>query len=93
MGIGPGNGRGLDCYRRKLEVDCMETTINLDDDLLQEASELTGVKEKGRLIHMGLELLVQREAARQLAAMGGTDPKATLRGLKRRLCCSPDAVR
>ena len=52
----------------------MRTTLNLDDELLAQAREYTGIKEKTALVHAGLKLLVQREAARRLAALGGTEP-------------------
>jgi hypothetical protein len=52
----------------------MRTTLNLDDDLVARASELTGIKEKTALVHAGLEALISREAARRLAALGGTMP-------------------
>ena len=52
----------------------MRTTINLDDQLLAEAQELTGIKGRTTLIHEGLRALVQREAARRLAKLGGTQP-------------------
>jgi Arc/MetJ family transcription regulator len=55
---------------------CMRTTINLDDELVAKAQVYTGVKEKTRLIHLGLEALIQREAALRLAALGGTAPGA-----------------
>ena len=57
---------------------CMRTTINLDDELVAKAQDFTGIKEKTRLIHLGLEALIQREAALRLAALGGTaaDAKA-----------------
>jgi Arc/MetJ family transcription regulator len=44
---------------------CMRTTLNLDDDLIARAQESTGVKEKTRLLHLGLEALIQRESARR----------------------------
>ena len=50
----------------------MRTTLILDDELIARARELTGVEEKTKLIHMGLEALVQRAAARRLAALGGS---------------------
>ena len=53
----------------------MRTTFNLKEQLYQEASRVTGVSEKTALIHMGLEALVRREAAKRLAALGGTQPK------------------
>jgi len=56
----------------------MRTTLNIDTALLAEASSLTGVKQKTVLVRMGLEALVAREAARRLAALGGSErrPKA-----------------
>jgi Arc/MetJ family transcription regulator len=54
----------------------MRTTINLNDELVAKAQVCTGVKEKTRLIHLGLEALIQREAALRLAALGGTAPTA-----------------
>jgi len=50
----------------------MRTTINLDDELVAKAQVYTGIKEKTRLIHLGLEALIQREAALRLASLGGT---------------------
>ena len=52
----------------------MRTTLNLDDELVKEARELTGIQEKTALVHEGLRQLIQREAARRLAALGGTMP-------------------
>jgi Arc/MetJ family transcription regulator len=52
----------------------MRTTINLDDDLLAEAQRLTGIRERTALVHEGLRLLIQREAARRLARLGGSAP-------------------
>ena len=54
----------------------MRTTLILNDDLVAKAREYTGIKEKTRLIHLGLEALIQREAALRLAALGGTAPSA-----------------
>lgn len=51
----------------------MRTTINIDDDLLARASDLTGVKEKTALVRMGLENLIARESAKRLAKLGGTE--------------------
>ena len=52
----------------------MRTTITLDEDLLKEAEELTGITERSKLIHNGLEALIQREAAQRLARLGGSAP-------------------
>jgi Arc/MetJ family transcription regulator len=53
----------------------MRTTITLDDDLMRTAQEYTGVTEKTALIREALKSLVQKEAARRLAALGGTMPE------------------
>jgi Arc/MetJ family transcription regulator len=52
----------------------MRTTINLDDDLVRDARELTGLKETTAIVRAGLTALVEREAARRLARLGGTAP-------------------
>lgn len=49
----------------------MRTTFILDDELIAKARELTGIDEKTKLIHMGLEALVQRAAAKRLSTLGG----------------------
>ena len=51
----------------------MRTTLNIDDELLSRASELTGIKEKTALVRMGLEYLIARESAKRLAKLGGTE--------------------
>jgi Arc/MetJ family transcription regulator len=50
----------------------MRTTLNLDEKLYQDASRLTGIKEKTAVIHKGLEALIAQGHARRLAALGGT---------------------
>jgi len=52
----------------------MRTTINLDDELLSKAQRLTGIKERTALVHEGLRALIEREAARRLARLGGSAP-------------------
>jgi Arc/MetJ family transcription regulator len=51
----------------------MRTTLNIDDSLVEKASELTGIKEKTALVKLGLEALIARESARRLARLGGTE--------------------
>ena len=51
----------------------MRTTLNIDDDILQRASELTGIREKTSLVRLGLESLIARESSRRLAELGGTE--------------------
>jgi len=53
----------------------MRTTLNIDDKLFEEASRLTGVKEKTALLRESLNALIQRESAKRLAQLGGTEPK------------------
>jgi Arc/MetJ family transcription regulator len=53
----------------------MRTTINLDDELLAQAEELTGLKERTALVREGLKALIQRESAHRLALLGGTEPE------------------
>lgn len=53
----------------------LRTTLNLDDELLEEARRLTGVQERTSLIHEGLRALISRESARRLARLGGSEPK------------------
>jgi Arc/MetJ family transcription regulator len=52
----------------------MRTTINLDDQLLDEAGRVSGVEGRTALIHAGLRALIERESARRLARLGGSDP-------------------
>jgi Arc/MetJ family transcription regulator len=52
----------------------MRVTLNIPDDLMKDASNLTGIKQKTALIHAALQLLIQKEAGRRLAALGGTMP-------------------
>lgn len=54
----------------------MRTTVTIDDALVSRAAELTGRVEKSMLIRLGLEALIERESARRLALLGGSDPKA-----------------
>lgn len=52
----------------------MRTTMALDDDLLLRAQDLTGLTEKTALVREALKALIEREAARRLARLGGTEP-------------------
>jgi len=52
----------------------MRTTLALDDELLAKAMEYTGIREKSALIREALRALVEREAARRLARLGGSEP-------------------
>jgi Arc/MetJ family transcription regulator len=52
----------------------MRTTLALDDDLVAEAQRLTGTREKSALVREALRALIERESARRLARLGGTEP-------------------
>ena len=52
----------------------MRTTLALDDDLLAEAEFYTGIREKSALVREALKALIEREAARRLARLGGSEP-------------------
>lgn len=51
----------------------MRTTLNIDEELLDQASKMTGVSEKTKLVRLGLEALIARESAKKLAKLGGTE--------------------
>ncbi len=53
----------------------MRTTLNIDDELLAEAQRVTGMKEKVALVREGLRALIERESARRLARLGGSEPQ------------------
>jgi Arc/MetJ family transcription regulator len=57
-----------------LEALPMRTTVVLDDQLLAKARDYTGIEEKSVLLREALKALVEREAARRLARLGGSDP-------------------
>jgi hypothetical protein len=60
----------------------MRTTLIIDDELLNRARELSGIREKTSLVRAGLEALIAREAGKRLATLGGSEPK--LRSIPRR---------
>jgi len=52
----------------------MRTTVTIDDDLLAKAQDYTGLKETSAVVRAALTALVQQEAARRLARLGGSEP-------------------
>jgi len=60
----------------------MRTTLNVEEKLIEKASELTGVKEKTALVKLGLEALITLESSKRLARLGGTEKK--LKSIPRR---------
>ncbi len=55
----------------------MRTTVTLDDDLLTKAKQYTGVNETSAVLRTALTALVEREGARRLARLVGTEPGLT----------------
>ena len=53
----------------------MRTTLNIDDELIERASGLTGISEKTSLVRLGLEALIARESAKRLAKLGGSEKR------------------
>jgi Arc/MetJ family transcription regulator len=51
----------------------MRTTLNIDNETLKRAAELTGIKEKTSLVRLGLEALIARESSKRLAELGATE--------------------
>lgn len=63
------------CLHQKRILMHTRTTLLIDDELVQRARKLTGIQEKTALVREGLQALIAREAARRLAALGGSQPK------------------
>lgn len=61
----------------------MRTTLNIDDELLAEAQQITGLTEKTALVREGLLALIQLESARRLALLGGSEPQLKPVGRRR----------
>jgi Arc/MetJ family transcription regulator len=57
-----------------MEEPIMRTTLALDDELLARAQAFTGLKEKSALVREALKALIERESARRLARLGGSEP-------------------
>ena len=64
----------------------MRTTLTSDDQLLAQAQKISGLTERGQLLREALLALVQRESARRLAQLGGTEPQ--LQSIPRRQSAS-----
>ena len=65
----------------------MRTTINIDDELLAKAIKLAGPMDRTAILSEGLKALIERESARRLARLGGTQP--TLKAAPRRRASEP----
>ena len=60
----------------------MKLTLNIEDSLLDRASKITGIKEKTKLVRLGLEALIARESGKRLVQLGGSEKQ--LRPIPRR---------
>ena len=52
----------------------MRTTVTLDDEMMAKALRYTGITERSALVQRAVRELVEREAGKRLAALGGTMP-------------------
>lgn|GEM_PF-286813 len=77
-----GGGGSLHEVYEECILVCMRTTLNIDEQILSRAADMTGVREKTALVRMGLEALVSIESAKRLARLGGTE--RGLRPIRRR---------
>ncbi len=68
-------------------IQSMRTTVNIDDELLAKATKLAGPMDCSAILTEGLKALIQRESARRLARLGGSQP--TLKAAPRRRRGSP----
>lgn len=86
LGLHVHSRSNLSGYLTHMHGSCifvhMRTTLNIDDQLLKQASKLTGVAEKTQLVRLGLEALVARASAQRLAELGGSEPR--LKPIRRR---------
>ncbi|MBP6011692.1 MAG: type II toxin-antitoxin system VapB family antitoxin [Alphaproteobacteria bacterium] len=60
----------------------MRITLIIDENLLAQAVSISGVTSRRKLVHQALKGLIERESARRLARLGGSEP--SLRALVRR---------
>lgn len=51
----------------------MRTTVTLDEDLVARATKLIGPVDRSTLLSEGLRALIQRESAKRLAKLGGSE--------------------
>jgi Arc/MetJ family transcription regulator len=77
----------LDFVSLSLRIQTMRTTINVDDELLARAAKLVGPMDRTAILSEGLRALIERESARRLARLGGTQP--SLKAAPRRRTGNP----
>jgi len=73
--------RDIDQKRERIRFERVrprgQTVRQSAADLWAEAARLTGIKDRSELEGAAVRALIQREAARALVLMGGSDPGAT----------------
>jgi Arc/MetJ family transcription regulator len=67
----------------------MRTTVTLDEDLLLSASKVVGVSERSVVLREALKSLIERDAARRLSLLGGSDPTAAAPRRRRTALAAP----
>jgi Arc/MetJ family transcription regulator len=55
----------------------MRTTVLIEDELIEEARELTGLSKNSPIINRALKELVQRENQERIRALTGSVPEIT----------------
>jgi Arc/MetJ family transcription regulator len=75
------------CLMPNFGVQNMRTTVNIDDELLAKATKLAGPMDRSTMLSEGLKALIERESAKRLARLGGSQPK--LKAAPRRRQRSP----
>jgi Arc/MetJ family transcription regulator len=56
----------------------MRITLILDDELLAKAQAFTGLRRKSAIVREALRALIQRESARRLAGLGGSEAQLAM---------------
>ncbi len=51
----------------------MKITVNIDQKLINEASKITGIKNKNLVAEEALKTLIRIEAGKKLSKLGGTE--------------------
>jgi hypothetical protein len=71
----------IEVFRHLPDVDPVQFRADIDElftgpdgGLLVEAQKLTGLKERNAVVREALRALIERESARRLALLGGTEP-------------------
>ncbi|MEI8303933.1 MAG: type II toxin-antitoxin system VapB family antitoxin [Burkholderiales bacterium] len=67
----------------------MRTTVNIDDELLAKATRLVGPMDRTAILSEGLKALIERESARRLARLGGSQPAIKAAPTRSRLTETP----